>query len=65
MREYRSPLKPCRSLDQLHPGISKHPSEEYFRTRNVNDIPGRPKEQFFSSDSFGRPIKKRYGSKRK
>ena len=65
MKEYRSPIKPCKTLNEIHPGISKHPSEKYFRRSDVNNIPGHPKEQFFSSDSFGRPIKKRYGRKRR
>lgn len=54
-REFKPPLKIFRSLDESHPGISKHPSAEYFVRRKVNDMPGHPREEYFSTTVTGIP----------
>lgn len=63
-KAFYSPLKPDRSLDQRYPGLAKYPSAEYFRTRDVNDIKGHPKTDYFSTRWDGRPKKRRFGRRK-
>ena len=61
---YRAPLKPARTLDQMFPKLDKYPSKKYFTTKNVNDIPGHPREDYFSTRWDGIPKRKRYRRKK-
>lgn len=56
--EFKPPIKKAKSLDEIHPGISKYPSREYFERRDVNDIPGYPRENYFSMTWRREPYKK-------
>lgn len=47
--ELKLPMKAARTLDQMHPGLNPRPSQEYFERKNVNDIPGYPKKDYFSN----------------